>query len=221
MSGFACACGIACHLIIYVSTNYWLIMFGFVLFGLGIGMGYYPILKTIWKYYPEKKGFLTGLILSVFGLCPMVFTSISDAVVNPNGEDPDDDDYFEYDISKKITKFSLIMALTMAVCGVLSQVLMFPLDNIVSTDNNNNSNNNDNNNDQEETDNNENNENNKNIKLTEEDEEDNEENEDKIENNNKNEDNEPFMQAFKSWRFHLFNLMSVGTLCKFLFFIFN
>ena len=26
--------------------------------------------------------------------------------------------------------------------------------------------------------------------------------------------NEPFMQAFKSWRFHLFNFMSVGTLCK-------
>ena len=39
-------------------------------------MGYYPILKTTWKYYPEKKGFLTGTILCVFGLCPMVFTSI-------------------------------------------------------------------------------------------------------------------------------------------------
>ena len=25
---------------------------------------------------------------------------------------------------------------------------------------------------------------------------------------------EPFMQAFKSIRFHLFNFMSVGTLCK-------
>ena len=38
-------------------------MAGFVLYGLGIGMGYYPILKTTWKYFPEKKGFLTGLIL--------------------------------------------------------------------------------------------------------------------------------------------------------------
>ena len=28
---------------------------------------------------------------------------------------------------------------------------------------------------------------------------------------------EPFMQAFKSWRFHLFNFMSVGTLCNLLF----
>ena len=56
-------------------------MGGFVFYGLGIGMGYYPILKTTWKYFPEKKGFLTGLILCVFGLCPFVFTSIADAVI--------------------------------------------------------------------------------------------------------------------------------------------
>ena len=33
--------------------------------------------------------------------------------------------------------------------------------------------------------------------------------------------NEPFMEAFKSWRFHLFNFMSVGTLCKNILKIFN
>ena len=213
MSGFACICGILCHIIIYISTNYWLIMFGFVLYGLGIGMGYYPILKTTWKYYPEKKGFLTGLILSVFGLCPMVFTSISDAVVNPDGKDAQDDDYFEYDVAKRITKFTLILALTMAVCGVLSQILMFPLDNIISTDNNNENNNN--NEEEEETDSNED----KNTKLTEKIKNENDEGEEEaIENNNQNDKiNEPFMQAFKSWRFHLFNFMSVGTLCKFYF----
>ena len=32
--------------------------------------------------------------------------------------------------------FGLIMTITMAVCGVISQLLMFALDNIVSTDNN-------------------------------------------------------------------------------------
>ena len=111
-------------------------MFGFVLYGLGIGMGYYPILKTTWKYFPKKKGFLTGLILSVFGLCPFVFTSIADAVMNPNGENTKEGGIFDSDIAIKMKDFSLIMVIVMAACGVLSQFLMFPKDNVVSTDNN-------------------------------------------------------------------------------------
>ena len=191
-------------------------MAGFVLYGLGIGMGYYPILKTTWKYFPEKKGFLTGLILCVFGLCPFVFTSIADAVINPEGLPANEDGIFvQKEIAIKMKTFSLIMFITMGACGLLSQILMFPLDNIVSTDNNQ-------------------------VVV----EEDNDEKADAKESyasneifNNENEaplptDNneppviakeeekktiyvqEPFMQAFKSLRFHLFNFMSVGTLCK-------
>jgi hypothetical protein len=190
-------------------------MAGFVLYGLGIGMGDYPILKTTWKYFPEKKGFLTGLILCVFGLCPFVFTSIADAVINPNGEQANDDCIFDKEeIAIKMKTFSLIMFITMGACGLLSQLLMFPLDNIVSTDNNQVVvEENDKKNDVKEsyasneiynnegeaplpTDNNDqpeitNNEEKKSIYVQ-----------------------EPFCQAFKSLRFHLFNFMSVGTLCK-------
>ena len=190
-------------------------MLGFVIYGLGIGMGYYPILKTTWKYYPEKKGFLTGLILSVFGLCPFIFTSIADAVMNPDAKSTNDDGLYNEEIALKMKNFSLIMVIVMGACGILSQILMFPMDNVVSTDNNQ-------------------------VVV----EEDNDEKADAKESyasneifNNENEaplptDNneppviakeeekktiyvqEPFMQAFKSLRFHLFNFMSVGTLCK-------
>ena len=192
-------------------------MGGFVLYGLGIGMGYYPILKTTWKYFPEKKGFLTGLILSVFGLCPFIFTSIADAVMNPDGVNTKEGGIFGPDIAIKMKDFSLIMVITMAVCGILSQFLMFPLDNVVSTDNN-----------QVVV---EADDNSKDVKTSYVSNE--------IYNNEKDppppmtSDNsgnqngllkdgikqkvyvkEPFMQAFKSIRFHLFNFMSVGTLCK-------
>ena len=192
-------------------------MGGFVLYGLGIGLGYYPILKTTWKYFPEKKGFLTGLILSVFGLCPFIFTSIADAVMNPDGENTKDGGIFGPEIGIKMKDFSLIMVITMAVCGILSQLLMFPLDNVVSTDNN--------------------------QVVVEEDDNSKDVKKSYVSNeiyNNEKEapsplapDNndtqnvllrdgikqkvyvkEPFMQAFKSIRFHLFDFMSVGTLCK-------
>ena len=204
MSGFACICGVVCHLIIYLSKNFSLIIFGFILYGLGIGMGYYPILKTTWKYFPNKKGFLTGFILCVFGLCPMVFTSIADAVINPKGESMEDN-YYPDDVAKKMKDFALIMAITMGGCGILSQILMFPLDNVIN-----------------EIQVNENEKVNKQQsyvsneiygkeKELDDENKSNEDNElEKSENIN-----EPFMEAFKCWRFHLFNFMSVGTLCKF------
>ena len=180
-------------------------------------MGYYPILKTTWKYFPEKKGFLTGLILCVFGLCPFVFTSIADAIINPNGESMLDN-YYSPNISIKMKDFALIMSITMGICGIISQILMFPMDNIISTDKNNDKSN-------EKSKSNENNvekleeENNKNEEdISNEKSKNNENKVEKLEEeNNKNEDNEPFIQAFKSLRFHLFNLMSVGTLCNILF----
>ena len=193
-------------------------MGGFVLYGLGIGMGYYPILKTTWKYFPEKKGFLTGLILSVFGLCPFIFTSIADAVMNPDGANTKEGGIFGPDIAIKMKDFSLIMVITMAVCGILSQFLMFPLDNVVSTDNN-----------QVVV---EANDNSKDVKKSYVSNEiftnekdpppppmtsDNGENQNGLLKDGVKQKvyvKEPFMQAFKSIRFHLFNFMSVGTLCK-------
>ena len=200
-------------------------MAGFVLYGLGIGMGYYPILKTTWKYFPEKKGFLTGLILCVFGLCPFVFTSIADAVINPEGLPANEDGIFvQKEIAIKMKTFSLIMFITMGVCGLLSQILMFPLDNIVSTDNNqvvveNQDKDKDkNNNDNKEEDTKQANISNE-IYVTEKEERQGNNYNSKTPEETEEEKktivvNEPFMQAFKSWRFHLFNFMSVGTLCK-------
>ena len=200
-------------------------MAGFVLYGLGIGMGYYPILKTTWKYFPEKKGFLTGLILCVFGLCPFVFTSIADAVINPEGLPANEDGIFVQEkIAIKMKTFSLIMFITMGVCGLLSQILMFPLDNIVSTDNNqvvveNQDKDKDkNNNDNKEEDTKQANISNE-IYVTEKEERQGNNYNSKTPEETEEEKktivvNEPFMQAFKSWRFHLFNFMSVGTLCK-------
>ena len=182
-----------------------------MLYGLGIGMGYYPILKTTWKYYPLRKGFLTGFILCAFGLCPMVFTSIADAVINPSGEDMVDE-YYPDHVAKKMKNFALIMAITMGICGILSQALMFPLDHITNDNVINNNDDNINQNKQQF-----NNDTDIFIKNKEKEKELLDEDtptEENPQNPNGLIDNEPFKEAVKSWRFHLFNLMSVGTLCK-------
>ena len=183
-------------------------MFGFMLFGLGIGMGYYPILKTTWKYFPQKKGFLTGLILCVFGLCPMVFTSIADFVINPEGESMVDN-IFKPEIAIKMKNFALIMSITMGICGILSQLLMFPIDHIITTDENEKKDDN--------TDDNSKKESYVSNEIDSKEQETENKTKGETETDGKTDVDEPFMQAFKSWRFHLFNFMSVGTLCNLLF----
>ena len=171
-------------------------------------MGYYPILKTTWKYFPQKKGFLTGVILCVFGLCPMVFTSIADFVINPEGESMVDKN-FRPEIAIKMKDFALIMSITMGIFGILSQLLMFPIDHIITTD------------ETKKTDDNTDDNNKKESYISNEiyskEQESENKTKEETESDGKTDDNEPFMQAFKSWRFHLFNFMSIGTLCNLLF----
>ena len=141
----------------------------------------------------------------------MVFTSIADAVINPSGKDMIGE-YYPDEVAEKMKNFALIMAFTMGICGILSQILMFPLDHITTDNVNNDDNVNQNNNTKDNKNDNDifikNKE--KDKELLDEDTPDYE----KGQITNNIIENEPFKEAVKSWRFHLFNLMSVGTLCK-------
>lgn len=201
--------GLFCHLIIRWVHNFWLLLFSFIIYGFGIGLSYYPILKTCWKYFPEKKGIITGIILCVFGFSPLVFTSLADAVINPDKVKPEEGIY-PPEIAENIKKYSLIMSIVIGVLGLIAMVLMFPRDNIVG--------------DtalkeddelqkaKEVMNSKENKSTPKNSFIEEGEVQVNEKGE-QIELNESDYD-KPLKQAALSLRFLLFNLMSVGTLCK-------
>ena len=60
----------------------WLISYGD--FGCGIGLGYFPLVTNSWKYFPEKKGLLSGIILCCFGMGSFFWTFIADKMINPD-----------------------------------------------------------------------------------------------------------------------------------------
>ena len=144
----------------------------------------------------------------------MVFTSIADFIINPKGEQMDNKNIFRPEIAIKMRDFALIMSYTMGICGILSQLLMFPIDHIITTDETEKKNDNNTNNDkkqEKETD--------ISNEIYSKEDSENKTKEEIIEGNEKTGVNEPFMQAFKSWRFHLFNFISVGTLCNLIFYL--
>jgi MFS family permease len=52
--------------------------------GLGIGFCYITPIKYGWEYFPENKGFVSGVIMSAFGMGSFIFSFVALAIVNPD-----------------------------------------------------------------------------------------------------------------------------------------
>ena len=72
------------QIIIYFSVEYYLLIISYFIFGFGVSATYYQTVKNCWKYFPEKKDLMSGIIFSSFGLGSFVFTSIADYIINPD-----------------------------------------------------------------------------------------------------------------------------------------
>lgn len=71
--------------------------------GLGCGTCYFVPLVCSWEYFPERKGLMTGIIISAYGFGSFAFALISTALVNPNGLNPDIEDHNDVFYSTKIS----------------------------------------------------------------------------------------------------------------------
>lgn len=131
LSTFGILTAVYCHLIIRFVANFWILLFSFVIFGVGFSMSLNPMLKTCTKYFPEKRGIITGLAMSAFGFSPLVFTSLADYVINPKKVDVNQDGMYPEHVANRIRDFALYMAIIMAVFGVIAFIFIFPVDNIV------------------------------------------------------------------------------------------
>lgn len=100
-------------------------MLSMVLFGCAFGISFFPMLKTSYKYFPSKRGLISGLVLCCIGFSTFLFTSLADLIINPEGKAPVND-YFEEDIAKKTKDFIFIMIFIIAGLGVISNCLVFP-----------------------------------------------------------------------------------------------
>ena len=75
---------------IFLSTftkKFWqfIVLYGFCS-GVGTGICYLVPLVCSYRYFPNKKGFLTGLIMGFFGLSSTVFNILATKLVNPENK---------------------------------------------------------------------------------------------------------------------------------------
>ena len=97
------------YIILYFIHNFWTGLVAMGIFGCGIGLGYFPLLTTSWQYFPDKKGLLSGIILSCFGSAAFIWTWIGDNMINPKKLEVEKSGYYCHEISIKINDFWKIM----------------------------------------------------------------------------------------------------------------
>ena len=70
-------------------TNYYLILISMGIFGLGDELANLIVIDNCWKYFPDYKGLINGIIIGGLGLSSAKLTPIADyLIINPEGIEP-------------------------------------------------------------------------------------------------------------------------------------
>lgn len=67
-----------------------------------------PPVRTVWRYFPDKKGTVTGIITTGSGVSASILILLSEAIINPNKVSADSDGYYNEDVAKRVNEFKLV-----------------------------------------------------------------------------------------------------------------
>ena len=99
-----------------------------IMYGIGFGLCIIPPLACGWEWFPERKGFVNGIILAAFGFGAFVFSPIAQAIVNPENLKPEKltDGRLMYtaEIASNVPQMLTILALSLAGLGLLSVIFV-------------------------------------------------------------------------------------------------
>ena len=115
-------------ILIYFS-NYYLVLLGMGIFGLGDGLGNLSAIKNAWKYFPNNKGLVNGIIIGGLGLSSSVFTPLADYIINKEGKKPNEEGFYDKEISERLIYFLYAMVIIFTFLGTFAVAFTFPFQN--------------------------------------------------------------------------------------------
>jgi len=106
-------------------SNYYLVLVAMGIFGLGDGLGNLSVIKNCWKYFPNNKALINGIIIGGLGISSAILTPIADYfIINPDHVDPDDGIYPK-EIADNLLNFLYFLSIFFLILGTLAVVLTF------------------------------------------------------------------------------------------------
>jgi OFA family oxalate/formate antiporter-like MFS transporter len=71
------------------SDDYWMLIVGYgVISGFGLGFAYIVPIAMLQKWFPDKKGLITGLAVGGFGFGAVITAPVAQALLDRNADDP-------------------------------------------------------------------------------------------------------------------------------------
>ena len=114
------------YLIMIFFTNYYLILVAMGIFGLGDGLANLSVIKNCWKYFPEHKALVNGIIIGGLGLSSAVLTPIADYfIINPDGKEPGSDSIYPKDIADNLMNFLYFLSILFLILGFFAVMFTF------------------------------------------------------------------------------------------------
>ena len=116
-------CILAYQLLMYFVKVFAVLIISYILLGLGGALTYVQTLINCWKYFPERRGLISGFLFSSSGFGAFIFTSIADGVVK---SDEKDQKKKNEQIVKGFKLYLLINLFFIIVFGISASILCFP-----------------------------------------------------------------------------------------------
>mmetsp|Transcript_36777 Transcript_36777/g.33005 ORF Transcript_36777/g.33005 Transcript_36777/m.33005 type:complete len:164 (-) Transcript_36777:852-1343(-) len=110
-------------------TNLYLFIFLYaILVGVSAGLMYMVPIICGWKYFPKKKGAVSGIIVAGYGFGSFTFNLIAVALVNPDNESAsveiDGHKYFTSDVYDRVPLMFRILALCYLCIGLVGAFMV-------------------------------------------------------------------------------------------------
>jgi len=111
-------------------TNFWLFLFFYGAFsGIGLGINYMIPMISCWDYFPERKGLITGIMVSFYGLSSFVNNGLSTLIVNPDNEKTYntgamDISFFHADVARRVPSMLRVLVIMWTAMLLLAVVFL-------------------------------------------------------------------------------------------------
>lgn len=121
------------YIILIFATKFYMVILAISIFGLGMGLSTLTFMRNCWKYFPNNRGFVNGVIISSSGILSTFLTILADYfIINPNKEETINGIYPE-SVSFNVPIYVKRITCIMICIDIIGFLLTFDYDQIAET----------------------------------------------------------------------------------------
>lgn len=114
------------YILLLTQKNYYIIIGAMALFGMGDGIGNLSVINNGFKYFPDKKGIVNGVILAGMGFSAGVLTPIADRLINPDFAETEENGFYPPEVANRLILYIKLLIILFACLGLIAIVCTFP-----------------------------------------------------------------------------------------------